>query len=772
MFKKPNYKELEKRFHDLENAVLLTGQDLMFRYSRDGEYLDFFAPDWDQLLVEPKNFLGKNLKDVMPDEASDKLLYSIQKTIDQGETQLIEYELSFSEQDTRYYESRLTPTENGEAYAIVREITDGKIAQKKLYQSQKMLARTEQIAHLGSWEWKIATDEVTWSEELFRIFQRDPYDGAPSWAEHAELYPSEDFKALQQAVKIALVDGTPYEFEIRIIRKDGEIRVCDLKGFAELGKNGKPVYLFGLVHDITERKWSNEALLKRKSLHREAQRIAKIGHWELCLPSGTTRWSKEIFRIFGLDPAKGGPSFAAHKNLIHDEDWELFDRSIQTLSAKGTPFNIEFRILRSNGQIGWIHGKGSADKSEDGKAYRIFGTAQDITERKQLERQIQVSQKLESIGKLAGGVAHDFNNMLSVILGYLDFAFRKTKDNQDLYGDLKEIQKAALRSANLTKQLLAFARQQVIEPKVLNLNNTVESMLKMLRRLIGENIELSWLPVSRLWPVKIDPSQIDQILANLCVNARDAITGVGKLTIEMETKSFNEQYCKQHSGFIPGDFVVLAVSDNGCGMDKDTLNNLFVPFFTTKEVNQGTGLGLATVYGIVKQNNGFINVYSEPGQGAIFKIYLPRFYAADETPRVLVPENLMPTGSETILLVEDEPSILQMAGMMLELSGYSVLSAATPAEAIDLANSYVGKIHLLMTDVVMPKMDGRELAKKVIDICPAIKLLFMSGYTANIIADHGEVKEGVAFIQKPFSLKELTEKLRDVLDRAPRETQQ
>lgn len=770
MSEKPTYEELEKRFLDLENAMLLTGQDLMFRYSRDGEHLDYFSPNLDQLFVNPKNFLGKTLKEVMPAKVADKHLHYIQKTIDQEKPQIFEYELFFSDNNTRYYEARLTPTGNDEVYAIIREITDSKISQKKLNKSQKMLAKTESIAHLGSWEWEIATDKVTWSDELFRILQRDPDDGAPSWAEHTKLYFPEDFEVLQQAVKIALIDGTPYEVELRTIRNDGEIRVCHTRGFAELGEHGKPVRLFGLLHDITERKQADEALRKSESLHREAQRISKIGHWEFELASGTPMWSKEIFRIFGLDTKNSEPSFAAHKDIIHDEDWDFLNSAIQTLNAKGIPFDIEFRILRSNGQIGWMHAKGSANKSKDGSVNRMFGTAQDITERKRLERQLQASQKLDSIGNLAGGIAHDFNNMLSVILGYLDFALEKTEEDIELYSDLKEIQKAAQRSAKLTKQLLIFARKQIIEPKFLDLNNTVESMLKLLRRLIGEDIDLSWLPVSRLWPVKMDPSQIDQILANLCVNARDAITGVGKLTIETQIKTFNKQYCKEHSGFTLGDFVMLAVSDNGCGMDKDTLNNLFEPFFTTKKVGYGTGLGLATVYGIVKQNNGFINVYSEPGQGTTFRIYLPRFYATNEIPDLIVPEKLVSTGSETILLVEDEPSILQMARIMLERKGYSVLSAATPTEAIDIANSDVGKIHLLMTDVVMPKMNGRELAEKMAVIYPKIKLLFMSGYTANVIAQHGVLGEGVAFIQKPFSTQDLTEKLREVLDKAPRES--
>ena len=401
-----------------------------------------------------------------------------------------------------------------------------------------------------------------------------------------------------------------------------------------------------------------------------------------------------------------------------------------------------------------------------------------ITERKQaeaerekLQNQLHQARKMESVGRLAGGVAHDFNNMLGVILGHTELALLKMDEDNELVSDLNEIQKAAQRSVNITKQLLAFARKQTISPKKIDLNYTVESMFNMLRRLIGEDIDLVWQPASQLWPVKMDPSQIDQILVNLCVNARDSISGVGKLTIQTGKKTFDEAYCKEHPGFITGDFVLLAVSDNGCGMDKDTLDNLFEPFFTTKDVGKGTGLGLATIYGIVNQNNGSINVYSEPNQGSTFKIYLPRLVTEENADKAVPEKNTAAGGTETILLVEDEPTILRMAQVMLERKGYSVLSAATPAEAIDLAKAHADKIHLLMSDVVMPEMNGRELAGQITALYPDIRLLFMSGYTADVIAHQGVLDDGVAFIQKPFSMADMTAKIREVLDKAPDETQ-
>ncbi len=385
-------------------------------------------------------------------------------------------------------------------------------------------------------------------------------------------------------------------------------------------------------------------------------------------------------------------------------------------------------------------------------------------ERKALGEQLVQAQKLESIGRLAGGVAHDFNNMLGVIIGYAEMALDEVGAADPLRVYLDEIFKAARRSSDISRQLLAFARKQTISPKVLDVNETVEGMLKMLRRLIGEDIDLAWLPKADLWKVSMDPSQIDQILANLCVNARDAISGVGKVTIETGKVSFDEAYCSVHAGFVPGEFVLLAVSDSGCGMDKETLANIFEPFFTTKGIEQGTGLGLATVYGIVKQNNGFINVYSEPGKGTSIKIYLPR-HIGEPAEEKAAGEPEIPHGrNETILLVDDERAMLDMARKMLERLGYRVLAAGTPGEAIGLAQDHSGRIDLLITDVVMPEMNGRDMSERLQSFHPNLKTLFMSGYTANVIAHRGVLDEGMHFIQKPLSMKGLALRVRDLLD--------
>ena len=394
----------------------------------------------------------------------------------------------------------------------------------------------------------------------------------------------------------------------------------------------------------------------------------------------------------------------------------------------------------------------------------ITGRKEAESERAKMQHQLLQSQKMESIGRLAGGVAHDFNNMLSVILGHVELAMKPMKPTHPLFSRLQNIRKAAERSAALTGQLLAFARKQTVTPKVLHLNETVGGMLNMLRRLIGENIDLVWIPGSDQGAIKIDPSQLDQILVNLCVNGRDAIGDTGAITIETDTTTLDETACIAYPGALPGEYARLTVSDNGCGMDPETLSHLFEPFFTTKQMGQGTGLGLATTYGIVRQNNGFINVYSEPGQGSTFRIYLPRHTPITEQKRKTAAASPAACGIETILVVEDEPMILDITTTMLELQGYKILAAATPGEALRLAREQAGTIHLLMTDVVMPEMNGRDLAEKLLVLYPDLKLLFMSGYTANVIAHHGVLDEGVHFIQKPFALKDLAAQVREALD--------
>jgi nitrogen-specific signal transduction histidine kinase/CheY-like chemotaxis protein len=400
----------------------------------------------------------------------------------------------------------------------------------------------------------------------------------------------------------------------------------------------------------------------------------------------------------------------------------------------------------------------------DGEIKGLIASSRDITEQEKLKAQFIQAQKMEAVGRLAGGVAHDYNNTLNVIIGFTELSMEKIDPAGPLHTDLNEVLKAAIHAADITRQLLAFARKQIVAPVALNLNDNIEMMLKMLRHLIGEDIDLAWLPGTGLWPVKMDPSQIDQILANLCVNARDAIAGVGKVTIETVNNVIDAAYCTDHVGFIPGEFVLITVSENGCGMDKETLNNIFEPFFTTKNVGKGTGLGLATVYGIVKQNKGFINVYSEPGTVTTFKIYMPRYEGkAAKIQRESTVEISSGLG-DTVLVVEDDLTVLKLAKTILDELGYSVLIATTPGEALSLAEEHAGKIQLLITDVILPEMNGHDLANRLQSLCPELKCVFMSGYTRDVIDGHGVLDEGMYFLQKPFYKRDLAITVRKVLE--------
>src|SRR5579862_49860 len=435
-------------------------------------------------------------------------------------------------------------------------------------------------------------------------------------------------------------------------------------------------------------------------------------------------------------------------------------------SAPFRGLTAEWKRANNTTTVVRVSGRAAVNGGE-GMVFELF--AEDVTERRALEQQLRQSQKMEAVGRLAGGIAHDFNNLLMVILGYSEFLLERLGAEPHLRGPAQEISSAAERASSLTRQLLAFSRKQMLAPRIVNLNDVATENIKMLTRMIGEDVDLVLVPSSTLWPVRADAGQIEQVIMNLAVNARDAMPTGGKLTIETSNVTLDDDYARFHAPLRPGDYVMVAISDTGAGMDNETQSHIFEPFFTTKGP-KGTGLGLSTVYGIIKQSGGYIWVYSEMGRGTTFKIYLPRVASMGEAAaQVTAPlEAHKPEpGTETILLVEDEANLRYLARQYLEKQGYKVIEAADGAVAMQIAVAHDKVIHLLLTDVIMPGMNGRELAQRISEIRPNVKILYMSGYTENVIGHNGMLDAGVRLLQKPFNLRDLRSKVREVLDATP-----
>ena len=534
--------------------------------------------------------------------------------------------------------------------------------------------------------------------------------------------------------------------------------------------DGRVIAVQGIVRDVTTRKHAERALLASEERLRQVIRASNIGIFDQDFKARTMYWSPQQRAIWGWG-ADEPILWDQHMAHIHPDDLDKVAAAV-ALAHKGAGgvFEVEHRILPPGGGERWIIVRGQAffeGEGADRTLVRTIGATRDISserladiENKELQAQLLQAQKLESIGRLAGGIAHDFNNMLNVIIGCAEMAASEG-DPAGVRGYLDEILKAANRSADLTRQLLGFARRQTVMPRVVDLNSFVSSSLKMLRRVIGEHVSLSWHPSVDLWRVRIDPTQVDQVLVNLIANARDAIFDVGAVVIHTENVPVNRP--GQFAGLPPGEYVRLAVVDNGQGMDAETMRHLFEPFYTTKPVGRGIGLGLASVEGIVRQNGGAITVTSEVGRGTTVNVFLPRVMT-DVAADVLLDDVEPRGGTETVLLVEDEPALLQLATHALEALGYIVLSAASPAEAIDLATGHAGTIDILVTDVVMPGMNGRTLAERLVATHPNLKCLFMSGYADGVMGPAGELDARVHFLGKPFSPRALAAKVRQVLE--------
>ncbi|MDH3974213.1 MAG: PAS domain S-box protein [Deltaproteobacteria bacterium] len=662
---------------------------------------------------------------------------------------------------------RLVNSVNFMRTRLKESIEERNRSQESLKASEERYELAMQFANDGLFDWNVETNEIYYSPGWKRLLGYKDNEIENKFSEWERLTHKDDIKASMEMLN-ELLEGKRdrFEKEMRMLHKDGHWVDILSRANVTYNEEGKEGRVVGTHIDITERKRSEEALRKSEERFRTVFKAANEVSFivtDVRDPDPIVlEFSPGSENIFGYSKSE---IIGKHVSLFYlPDDAVKFPEAHRQMRESKKGFSGETTLVRKSGEK--FPALFSSYPLFDGKGemYATLEVCFDISEEQKLEAQLYQAQKMESIGRLAGGVAHDFNNMLSLIMGHTEMILDDLEETSPLFPRLEEVRKAAERSTNLTRQLLAFARKQTMELKVLHLNEVLEEMLKMLRRLIGEDIDLSWCPKKDLWPVKLDPSQIDQILANLCVNARDSITGIGKVVIETDNMSIDEDACRDHVGLKAGDYVMIAVSDNGCGMDKKTLKYIFEPFFTTKGVGKGTGLGLATVYGIVKQNNGFIDVYSELDEGTVFKVYLPRYTGKIEEEKKIITTAVAAGHGEVILLVEDEKSILKMMSVMLESLGYTVIASGSPAEAIDITKSYTGEIDLLLSDVVMPEMNGGALAAKLLQSCPDLKCLFMSGYTRDVTVHHGVLDEGVHFIHKPFTKQDLAVKVRQALD--------
>src|SRR5437660_928497 len=554
--------------------------------------------------------------------------------------------------------------------------------------------------------------------------------------------------------------GTPIRTELRARHKDGSYHLVEAVAVNRLDDPAVGAVVANW-RDITERLRAEQALRNSEQSYRSLVDGVRDVIFALSPGGEVTSLNPAFEEMTGFPPAEWvGRPFEA---FVHPDDVPLaLDLFGRVLQGEPRP-TIQFRILTRAGTYRVAEFSATA-QLRDGRLTGILGIGRDVTERLGLEQQLRQAQKMEAVGRLAGGIAHDFNNILTAITGHADLLLEDLGHHDPRRADVDEIRRSAERAAGLTRQLLAFSRQQVLQPKVVDLNALVLDMDKLLRRLIGEDVELATVLDPTLGRVTADPGQLEQVIVNLAVNARDAMPQGGKLTLETRNIDLDSSYTLEHSLVKPGPYVQLTVSDSGIGMDEETQAHAFEPFFTTKPRGQGTGLGLAMVYGTVKQSGGFIWVYSEPGHGATFKIYLPRVDAPVESATPPAPVERPPRGSETVLLAEDEPAVRAIAQQVLERQGYTVLAAPSGADALALAAQHGATIDLLLTDVVMPRISRRDLADRLTAQRPGIRVLYISGYTDNAIVRHGMLEPGLAYLQKPFRPDALVRKVRDVLD--------
>jgi PAS domain S-box-containing protein len=756
-----------RRTVELLKAVADGTTDAVFVKDREGKYL-LANPATARFVGRADgDLLGRTDAELFDPDSARRLAERDQQVIAAGVARTDVEELTAAGV-TRTYLATKAPyrDESGEVIGVIgitREVTDLKRSQESLRASEERLRLALRGAGGGAWDWNLETGDIWWSPELYDLCGVQP--GTPmDIAQALAVVHVDDREPMRVAIGVAIDRGADYRCEFRIHHAVLGERWMGSYGQVARDESGRPTHLLGISLDVTERKRLAEerhALLARLQLQFERMPLAYV---QFDAHLRVTDWNPAAEHIFGFSKGEVlgmGPPF---EKIVHESFRAEAEPLLARIMAGDMAAHSVNQNLTKDGRTITCEWFNTPLLDEGGRFTGLLCLAQDLTERLLLEEQFRQAQKMEAFGQLAGGVAHDFNNLLTIINGYSDIVLDTLSPGDPNRELLTEVHKAGQRSAGLTRQLLAFSRQQVLTLRVLDLNEVVGDTASMLRRVIGEDVKLITTTANGLWPVKADSGQIEQILLNLAVNARDAMPTGGKLTIETSNVELDETYVASHRDARTGAHVLLAVSDTGCGMSAAVRAKIFEPFFTTKGPGKGTGLGLATVYGIVKQSGGHVGVYSEVGVGTTFKVYLPRTEQAAGESRSHSGLRNPPRGTETVLVVEDDAVVRGLTRHILQLAGYEILEASSGDEAIQVATGHTGRIHLLVTDVVMPGLGGRAAAKHLAERHPGLRVLFVSGYTDDAVVRHGVLHDKVNFLQKPFTPAALAWKVREVLD--------
>jgi|WetSurMetagenome_2_1015567.scaffolds.fasta_scaffold06344_3 two-component system, cell cycle sensor histidine kinase and response regulator CckA len=729
--------------------------------------LYFSEQSFNLLGIDPKTFTGTHkefLQAIHPDDR-ERMKAAIGRILQGNILYTSEYRVIWPDGSIHYITGRgkVIRDDAGnpvKLHGIHWDMTERKRAEQALAESEERLKLTLNAAHIVAWEINVDGSHYE-TGPVYELFGKPAGFYHPGVSDLFESIHPEDRQRMKTLVQEALRGEKEYQVEYRVPQSDGTVGWIEAVGTLQRDARGTPTRILGIARNITEHKRMDEAL--RQSEER-FKRLVQNSNDIITLMDEKgfqTSISGPLERVTGYKPEEltGKNAF----ELIHPDDVEnakkIFTEALRQPEAVRT---FEYRHRHKNGK--WISMEAvGSNLLYDPVVKAIVVNSRNISERNRLQEQLQQAMKMEAIGRLAGGIAHDFNNILTVISGNIELARMDINLSDAMTRCLDQMMKASDSAASLTRQLLAFSRRQLIEPKVLNLNDLIRNVRQMLARLIGENIELKIMLFKDIGSVRVDPGQFEQVLVNLAVNGRDAMPDGGKLVIETSNITLDESYCSIHQQAQPGNFVMLCVSDTGHGMSAEVKEHIFEPFFTTKTMGHGTGLGLATIFGVVRQAGGSIEVYSEADMGTTFKIFLPLI---EKQAVKLVKEKLSLDklkGDETILLVEDEESVRHIARKILNDLGYMTIEACNGEEALILAEKHDGPIHLLMTDIVMPGMNGRELSEKITILYPEIKVLFTSGYTEDVIVHHGVVEAQLNFIGKPYSLQALAAKIREAL---------